>query len=383
MLSGAMNRRAILVLPALVLIWGACLPAAVAAQTPPASPSGAGPVRVAIAGLVHGHVTGFMRQVKDRPEMTLVGVYEPDAALRDAFRTRYGLAHEQMFASLDDLIARAKPEAIASFASTRDHRPIIETAARHGVHVMVEKPLAVSVVDAKAIERAATAGRIHVITNYETTWYPSHRAIWQLLKEQKAGGALRKIVALDGHEGPKEINVQPEFLAWLTDPVQNGAGALFDFGCYGANLMTWLMDGQRPIAVTAVTQRFKPAIYAHVDDEATILIEYPGVQGIVEASWNWPFGRKDLEVYAERAYAVARGPSDVRTRLPGSPETTGVLAAWPPDERDAIAYLAAVARGRLTPSGLSALANNMVVVEILDAARESARTGKRIVLAGK
>ena len=53
---------------------------------------------------------------------------------------------------------------------------------------------------------------------------------------------IRKIVAHDGHQGPKEIDVQPEFLDWLTDPVKNGAGALFDFGCYGANLMTWLME---------------------------------------------------------------------------------------------------------------------------------------------
>jgi len=383
MLSGAMIRRTALTL----LLLAAGLPAAAAAQTPgpgaSGAASGAAPVRVAIAGLVHGHVTGFMRQIKDRGEMMLVGVYEPDAALRDAFRTRYGLAADQMFATLDDLVAKAKPEAFASFSSTRDHRPIVEFAAKHGVHVMVEKPLAVSIADARAIEKAATAGKIHVITNYETTWYPSHRAIWQLLKEQKAGGALRKIVAMDGHEGPKEINVQPEFLAWLRDPVQNGAGALFDFGCYGANLMTWLLDGQRPTAVTAITSRFKPAIYPNVDDEATILIEYPGVQGIAQASWNWPFGRKDLEVYAERAYAIAHGPSDVRSRLPGSPETTGALSAWPPDERDAIAYLTAVVRGRVTPSGLSGLANNLIVVEILDAARESAKTGKRVVLAGR
>jgi predicted dehydrogenase len=383
MLSSVMIRRA-----AVLLLLGGCLPAAVVAQSPSPTassvPASSGtPVRVAIAGLVHGHVTGFMRQIKDRTEMELVGVYEPDAGLRDAFRTRYGLAPDRMFASLDELLARAKPEAIAAFSSTRDHRPIIESAARRGVHVMVEKPLAVSVADARAIERAATQGRIHVITNYETTWYPSHRAIWQLLKEQKAGGALRKIVVLDGHEGPKEINVQPEFLAWLRDPEQNGAGALFDFGCYGANLMTWLMDGQRPTAVTAVTQRFKPAIYPNVDDEATILVEYPGVQGIAQASWNWPFGRKDLEVYAERAYAVATGPSKVRTRLPGSPETTGALAEWPADERDAIAYLTAVVRGRLTPSGLSGLVNNLVVVEILDAARESAKTGKRVVLSSR
>jgi predicted dehydrogenase len=60
------------------------------------------------------------------------------------------------------------------------------------------------------------------------------------------------MVAMDGHTGPGEIHAQPEFLAWLSDPVKNGAGALFDFGCYGANLMTWLMDNQKPLKVTAV-----------------------------------------------------------------------------------------------------------------------------------
>ena len=363
---------------ALFLLAAACLSANAAAQTPALAP-----VRVAIAGTVHGHVTGFMRQIAGRPEMTLVGVWEPDAALREAFRTRYSIPADQMFATLDDLLARAKPEAVASFSSTKDHRPIVEAAAARGVHVMVEKPLAVSNADARAIEQAAAKGKIHVITNYETTWYPSHRAIWQLLKEQKAGGALRKIVVLDGHEGPKEINVQPEFMKWLGDPVENGAGALFDFGCYGANLMTWLMDGQRPVAVTAITQRFKPEKYPNVDDEATILIEYPGAQGIAQASWNWPFGRKDLEVYAERAYAIATGPNNVRQRVPGGTETAGAPVPWPPDERDYVSYLTAVVRGRLTPSGLSGLANNLVVVEILDAARESARTGKRVVLKGK
>jgi predicted dehydrogenase len=380
MLSGTMLRAVLL------LLLAVCLPPTAAAQTPAPTPPAAatGPVRVAIAGLVHGHVGGFMRQLQGRgADMELVAVYEPDAALRKAFGDRYKIAGDRMFASLDELLLKAKPEAVAAFSNTKDHRPIVEAAAARGVHVMVEKPLAVSIADGAAIERAAAKGRIHVITNYETTWYPSHKAIWDLMKDQKAGGALRKIVVMDGHEGPKEINVQPEFLDWLRDPVRNGAGALYDFGCYGANLMTWLMDGQRPVAVTAVTQRFKPAIYPNVDDEATILIEYPGTQGIAQASWNWPFGRKDLEVYAEKAYAIATGGNSVRVRLPGTPETTGSLGSWPADERDAISYLAAVARGRLTPSGLSSLANNLVVVEILDAARESAKTGKRVVLKGK
>jgi scyllo-inositol 2-dehydrogenase (NADP+) len=58
----------------------------------------------------------------------------------------------------------------------------------------------------------------------------------------------------DGHRGPKEIGCPPELLQWLTDPVLNGGGALTDFGCYGADLMNWLMQGQRPTSVFAVTQ---------------------------------------------------------------------------------------------------------------------------------
>jgi hypothetical protein len=128
MLSGTMLLRAVV-----LLLLAACLPPAATAQTPTATPPAAstGPVRVAIAGLVHGHVTGFMRRIQGRgADLELVGVYEPDAALRKAFSERYQVPEDKMFASLEDLLQRAKPEAVAAFSSTRDHRPIIEAAAR-------------------------------------------------------------------------------------------------------------------------------------------------------------------------------------------------------------------------------------------------------------
>ncbi len=110
---------------------------------------------------------------------------------------------------------------------------------------------------------------------------------------------------------------QPEFFAWLNDPKLNGAGALYDFGCYGADLMTWLMDGQRPTSVTAVTQHIKPEIYTHVDDEATIILTYPKAQAILQPSWNWPFDRKDMEVYGQTGYVITVRHDDVRVRLKG------------------------------------------------------------------
>ena len=200
------------------------------------------------------------------------------------------------------------------------------------------------------------------------------------MHQEKTGGRIRKIVAMDGHFGPKEIGVQPEFFDWLSDPVRNGGGALYDFGCYGANIATWLLDNERPLRVTAVTQTFKPDVYTRVDDEATIVIEYASAQAIVEASWNWPDHRKDLEVYTESAAAWATGGNALRTRVRGKPITDAPVEDWPVDEQNALNYLTAVVRGRLVPAGPTSLENNVIVSEILDAARESARTGKTVTL---
>jgi predicted dehydrogenase len=350
------------------------------------SPDGAGgkPLRLAIAGLAHGHVSGFLDAARRHKGVELVGIFESDREIgaRYMHRVEGGFHPEMLFSDLNKMLDTVKPEAVATFTSTFDHAMVVEACAQRHIPVMMEKPLAVDMKQAHAIQQAAARGGIPVIVNYETTWYRSHAEIWKLMKEQKAGGEIRKMVAMDGHQGPKEIHVQPEFLAWLTDPAKNGAGALFDFGCYGANLMTWLMDNQRPLKVTALAQTNKPEIYAHVDDEATILVEYRKAQGIIQASWNWPFSRKDLEVYGERAYAIATGGNGLKVRLPGerTAEEARTPGELPLDERDSISYLTAVARGKFKPSGLSSLENNVVVIEILDAARESVRTGKTISL---
>jgi predicted dehydrogenase len=340
------------------------------------------PLRLAIAGLVHGHVSGFLRAVKARQDVQIVGVFDPDVSLQHKYAQLYGFADGIFFTDLGAMLDRTKPEAVASFTSTYDHPAVVEAASLRHIHVMMEKPLAVSNADAQRVKNAAGRGKIQVFVNYETTWYPNHGAIWTLFKERGAAGEIRKMVALDGHEGPKKINVQPEFFEWLTDPVKNGAGALFDFGCYGANLMTWLMDNRRPLGVTAITQQFQPDVYPRVDDEATILLEYPKAQGIIQASWNWPFNRKDFEVYGDHGLALAStGGSGLRIALPKEPEHAVTPDPRPATERDSISHLIAVARGKRTPNGLSSLENNIVVTEILEAARESARTHQRVALA--
>lgn len=338
------------------------------------------PLRVGIVGLVHGHVHGFLEESRNSPQLEIVGIAEPDGQLLSAAAARYGFESSQLFSSLDEMLAKAHPQAVLVYTNTYDHRSVVETCARRGVHVIMEKPLAVSLEDALAMEKAAWGAKIHVLVNYETSWYPSNHAAYDLV-HTGALGEIRKVVVHDGHSGPKEIGVQPEFLAWLTDPKLNGAGALFDFGCYGADLMTWLMDGQRPETVTAVTQQIKPQIYPRVDDEATVILTYPHAQAVIQASWNWPFDRKDMEVSGQTGYAITVKRNDLRVRRAGDQNEQQIAAKPIPAPYDnELAYLRAVILEGAKEDSLSSLETNVTVTEILDAARRSAASGKTIRL---
>jgi predicted dehydrogenase len=338
------------------------------------------PFRLGMAGLEHGHAAGFLARYRNSKDVELVGISEPDRDVADRYVRRSRLDPATIHPSLEAMLDKAKPQAVVAFTSTAGHPAVVVSCASRKIPVMMEKPLAVSIEHARTIERAAAEGGIPVLVNYETTWYPSNHAAYALAKDEKALGDIRKVVVHDGHRGPKEIGVQPEFLAWLTDPEKNGAGALFDFGCYGANLMTWLMDDARPVSVTAVTQRIKPEIYPRVDDEATMILEYPGAQAVIQASWNWPFDRKDMEIYGRTGQALTVGQSGLRVHLPGKPEEIRQAPPLSAPGDDFLRYFGAVARGEMRPSGLSSLKNNLVVTEILDAARRSAATGRTVRL---
>jgi len=339
------------------------------------------PLRVAIVGLVHDHVAGFLAQLPQHKEVQLVGIAEPNAALVAKYEKKYALAHDLFFPTTDAMIEARHPQALLVYTSIADHRKAIETAGKYGLAVMVEKPLTISVDDAVAIRRVARERHIEVLVNYETTWYASNRAAYEEVQHGQLG-PIRRVVVHDGHEGPKEIGVSPEFLAWLTDPAQNGAGALYDFGCYGVDLMTWLMHGETPESVTAVVNQDKPEIYPKVDDDSTIVLKYPGAQAVIQGSWNWPFSRKDMEVYGATGYVITVANDGLRTRLQHeSSEHASTAAPLPADESSSLAYLVAVLRGRIAAKGdLSALDTNVIVMQILDAARESARTGKSVRL---
>jgi len=338
------------------------------------------PVRIGVVGLTHNHVHWILGR-PDRGDVKLVGIAEPNKDLAMRFLKQHKLSEKLWFPSMEAMVEKTKPEAVCAFNSIFEHLAVVEYCAPRGIHIMVEKPLAFSLEHAKKMEMLALKHKVHLLTNYETTWYATnHKA--REMAQQGLIGDIRKVVIHDGHSGPQEIGVNKEFLDWLTDPKMNGGGAIIDFGCYGADLMTWLMNGQKPLTVSAVTQQIKPDIYPEVDDEATIILTYPKAQAIIQASWNWPVSRKDMEIYGQTGYLLADNRTQLRYRKnEKAAEEKMTLPELKPPYDDPFAYFAAVVRGNTAAENdLSSLKVNMVVVEILAAAVQSAKTGKTVVL---
>ena len=343
------------------------------------------PLKVGVIGLTHTHVHWIFGS-EPRGDIKIVGIVETNKALAQRYADQYQFSMDMVYDSMEELIAKTNPEAVTAFGTIYDHLKVVQIAAPKGIHVMVEKPLAVSLEHAKEMQALAKKHNIHLLTNYETTWYPTTHKAYELSKTNDSIGAIKKIIVRDGHKGPKKIGVNEEFLEWLVDPVQNGGGAITDFGCYGTNILTWFMDGKRPNSVTAITQQLQAENNPKVDDESIILLQYDDAVAIIQGSWNWPIGRKDMEIYGEKGVVYADNRHDLRLRIgegyDGYDETTMKLPEREAPFDDPFALLAAVIKKdlKLPEFDLNSLENNMIVVEILDAAKESAKQNKTIFL---
>ncbi|MDR2117949.1 MAG: Gfo/Idh/MocA family oxidoreductase [Tannerellaceae bacterium] len=335
------------------------------------------PLRLGIAGVSHGHLAEVTKRI-ERGDFIVAGVYEADQRIRENNGLRNKVDSSVFYADLGEMLDKTKPEVVVAYGSIFDHLSVVEACAPRGIHVMVEKPLAVNTAHATRMAELAGKYNIHLLTNYETTWYATNHEAFHLIQNGKIG-AITRINVYDGHQGPVEIGCGKDFLDWLTDPEGNGGGAVIDFGCYGANLATWLMKGEKPLSVYGVLQHQKPDIYPRVDDDATIVVRYPSVTVQIMGSWNWPINRKDMHIYGSKGYIYQDTPSRMRVYA-DKKEIPLTPSALQPPYNDSFYYLKAVVRGEIevSPLDLSSLENNLMVVSILEAAIQSAQTGKAV-----
>jgi predicted dehydrogenase len=334
--------------------------------------------RLAVVGLDHDHVWSLLKDVDGEPSAELIAIAEADPALVSRAQKTVP-ASVKFYSDYVAMLDEAKPEAVIVTTSNDRHLEILRQCAKRHIHYSTEKPMATSAKDAREMERLAREANIKLMVNYWNAWVaPSH----DLFHRVRAGevGPIQRIIVQYGHRGPKEIGVSPQFAGWLYDPAKNGGGAIMDFGCYGAELSLWLKG--RPSRVYATTRKMKVEQNNKVDDDATIVLDYPDATAIIEASWDWPYNKDTAEVFGPKGSLLARHTTlqhrSADAHGPNvAPDGENVtLDPLPKETSNPIAYFVDCIRNNKPIEDPVSAQLNVQVMEILDAARESARTGK-------
>lgn len=330
---------------------------------------------VEIIGLGHAHVWGHLRRILHSDQIHLTGVAEPNEALRDEAK-KAGVPENLFYTDYHKMLAEKKPDIVWAFVENNRHLEIVQACAPLGIEVIFEKPLAATYKQAVEIRNLANKYKINVITNYQMAWWPANYAA---RARADAGdiGTVWRLHGIVGHGGPSSNGVRNKyFFDWLTDPVKNGAGALMDFGCYNALWSLWYLG--RPESVYATANHLRPETFPKVEDNADLILYYPHAIGIFEASWDLPRSFQDLDVFGRKG-SVTMQQHKVEMQQ-GKNVTDVKLDELPAAQSDPIQYAVSLWRDKKPAEGLTAIDINVEVVEIIDAAKESIRTGRAVKL---
>jgi len=350
-----------------------------------ALPAMAQQYKFAIVGLVHSHYGTNLPRMLKNPNVNLVGIAEtiPDLV---AEAKQMGAANVPFFDDYRKMLDQTKPDVVWAYVENNRRLEIAKECAPRKINLIVEKPLASTYKDALAIAALAKKYGIKVMCNYQMAWWPANLEA----RKQVDSGAIGvpwRLHGVVGHGGPGSTGTGRSFFGWLTDPVKNGGGALVDFGSYDALWSLWYMG--RPQSVYAEVIHLRPETFPKVEDSATLVLHYPKAINVFEGSWDLPRSFQDLEVFGSSTRpdgTLVRGSvymtqQKVELRKEGGQAVSVPLARLPADQADPVAFMVSALKNNKPIEGITALDINVGVLEILDAAKESVRTGRAVKLA--
>jgi predicted dehydrogenase len=349
-----------------------------AAARPDSQTAKSAKVRLTIVGLNHDHVWGILKDIEAEKNSELVAIAETDQILVSRAKGRVPPS-VKFYDDFVKMLDEVKPDAVIATTANDRHLEILRECARRHIHFSTEKPMAINGADAREMARLAKAAGIKLMVNYWNAWAPPTPA---LIEHARSGevGAIQKIVVEYGHAGPKEIGVSPQFADWLYDPQKNGGGAIVDFGCYGAEWAIWLKG--MPARVFAIAKKIKTSQHNQVDDDATIILDYPDGTAILQASWDWPYGMDRVKIFGPKGSLLATGDQLLfrgakekvaEVGLEGKPLQ---VSALPPEKSNPVSYFVDCIRQDKPIQDPVSTELNVQVLEILDAARRSLQSGR-------
>jgi glucose-fructose oxidoreductase len=249
-------------------------------------------MRIAGISFDHMHMGDLLRMVHEHPEAEIAGIFDADRGRMQAAAETFAIPEARIFTDLERCIAEAKPDLAILCAATAEHADYTERLAKLGVNVMVEKPFAASVADARRMIAAMEAAGRRLAINWPLAWVASHVTAKALIDAGEIG-ELIEIHSYGGNRGPlyhlaDKVEVSPEEVerqkptSWWYKRA-SGGGSLLDYLGYGATLGTWYMDGAAPLEVTCVTDE-TPGI--EVDQHSITICRYARGLSKMETRWG-------------------------------------------------------------------------------------------------
>jgi myo-inositol 2-dehydrogenase / D-chiro-inositol 1-dehydrogenase len=341
--------------------------------------------RIAILGagfIADIHAESYRRFV---PDAEVVAVYSRSAARAGAFAARHHVP--RWYDDLDAIVREADCDIVDVCLPNVLHHPATVAAARAGRHVIIEKPLCLTLEQADEMIEACRAAGTKLMYAEELCFAPKYERVRQLVGEG-AIGDVYMLKQLEKHSGPHSD--------WFYDVEQSGGGVLMDMGCHAFAWFRWMLGGRPRVAsVWATMSTVLHAGRTRGEDNAVTVVEFEnGVIGVAEDSWAKHGGMDDrIEVYGTGGYSEAdlfRGNAALTYSERGygyALEKAGTTRGWTftvfeeafnqgyPQE---LAHFVQCVREDREP--LVTGEDGRAVLEILYAAYESARTGAKVAL---
>lgn len=248
--------------------------------------------RIAGISFDHMHMGDLLRLVHDHPDAEIAGIFDPDRAKMQQAADTFSIPEDRIFTDLDACMSAARPDLAILCAATADHADFTDRLAGHNCHVLVEKPFAASLKDARRMIAAMQPTGKMLAINWPLAWVESHVTAKRLIDDGMIG-RLIEVHFYDGNRGPlyhladkvavtpAEVERQKPTSWWYKRAA--GGGSLLDYLGYGATLGTWYMDGEAPLEVTCIVDE-TPGI--EVDQHSVTVCRYARGLSRMETRWG-------------------------------------------------------------------------------------------------
>ncbi len=329
-------------------------------------------LRIGLLSSAHVHAATWVACLQQRPEVTLLGVADEDAARGRAFAAQQDLPYFESYAAL---LAEG-PTAVVICSENTRHAALVELAAAAGAHILCEKPLATTAAAARRMLTQCDEAGVTLMTALPMRFSPPVMAA----REALLAGQVGRIYGCNAtNQGQLPLD-----FPWFIDPGLAGGGALMDHIVHVADLLRWFFGSEVREVYALANRILQRELRPRVETGGVALLDFAdGSFASIDCSWSRPanyptWGNVKLEIVGAEGLlsldAFRQASTVYRRGAPGA-----LLAYWGSDANQGLIdeFVTAIAQGRaMSISGH----DGVQASAIAEAALLSARSGEPVRL---